>query len=343
MTEFTLSEEEISTLKRAHRAVKKKRDAYRINAIVLLGTGRTIREVAEALFLDDETIRNYLNRYKTGKINALLNDDYKGYSGKLSKSETEYLDSHLDQNTYLRTQDIVSYVSKEFKVEYSVSGMKDLLHRLNYSYKKPKLVPGKADANAQEEFVEFYKELKNTKGANDPVYFMDGSHPQHNSVATYGWIKKGKTKELKSNTGRQRLNINSAFNIEELSAVSDYGDSINAQSTISLLKKVELKHPDAEFVYTICDNARYYRSKKVREYLENSKIKLIFLPPYSPNLNLIERLWKYFRKIVLYNKYYETFDEFKKACKSFFRRIKRHKGELSSLMTENFQIIGTNT
>jgi transposase len=81
----------------------------------------------------------------------------------------------------------------------------------------------------------------------------------------------------------------------------------------------------------------------VREYLEKSKIKLIFLPPYSPNLNLIERLWKYFRKRVIYNKYYETFDEFKKACKSFFRRIKRYKGELSSLMTENFQIIETNT
>lgn len=343
MTDFTLSEEEISTLKRAHRAVKKKRDAYRINAIVLLGTGWTIREVAEALFLDDETTRNYLNRYKTGKIDSLLNDDYKGYSGKLSKSEKACLDNHLDQNTYLRTQDIVSYVSKEFKVEYSLSGMKDLLHRFNYSYKKPKLVPGKADANAQEEFVGFYKELKRTKRASDPVYFMDGSHPQHNSVAAYGWIKKGKIKELKSNTGRQRLNINSAFNIEELSAVSDYGDSINAQSTISLLKKVELRHPDAKFIYTICDNARYYRSRMVRKYLEKSKIKLIFLPPYSPNLNLIERLWKYFRKIVLYNKYYETFDEFKKACKSFFRRIKRYKGELSSLMAENFQIIETNT
>ena len=343
MTELTLSEEEISTLKSVHRTVKKKRDAYRINAIVLLGTGWTIREVAQALFLDDETIRNYLNRYKTGKIDALLNDAYKGYSGKLSKFEKEYLDNHLDQNTYLRTQDIVSYVFKKFKVEYSLSGLKDLLHRLNYSYKKPKLVPGKADANAQEEFVEFYKELKRTKRANDPVYFMDGSHPQHNSVGAYGWIRKGKIKELKSNTGRQRLNINSAFNIEELSAVSDYGDSINAQSTISLLKKVEFRHPDAESIYTICDNARYYRSRMVRNYLEKSKIKLIFLPPYSPNLNLIERLWKYFRKRVLYNKYYETFDEFKKACKSFFRRIKRYKGELSSLMTENFQIIETNT
>ena len=343
MTEFTLSEEEISTLKRAHRAVKKKRDAYRINAIVLLGTGWTIIEVAEVLLLDDETIRNYMKRYKSGELNALLNDNYKGYSGKLLKPEIEQLDSHLNETTYLRTQDIVSYVARHFKVAYSISGMTDLLHRLNYSYKKPKLVPGKADAEAQEEFIELYQELKQTKGANDPIYYMDGVHPQHNSVAAYGWIKKGKVKELKSNTGRQRLNINVAIDIEKLSTAVDYGDSINAQSTISLLKKVELRHPEAEVIYTICDNARYYRSKKVKEYLGRSKIELVFLPPYSPNLNLIERLWKYFHKIVLYNKYYETYHEFQKVCKSFFKNIKRYKKDLASLLTENLQIIESNT
>jgi transposase len=84
-------------------------------------------------------------------------------------------------------------------------------------------------------------------------------------------------------------------------------------------------------------------SKKVKKYLEESKVKLVFLPAYSPKLNLIERLWKYFRKIVLYNKYYETFDEFKKACKSFFRRSKKYKEEISSLLAEKFQIIGTKT
>jgi Transposase and inactivated derivatives len=286
--------------------------------------------------LDDETIRNYLNRYKTGELGALLNDNYKGYSGKLLKPEIEQLDRPLDENTYLSAHDIVLYVTKNFKIEYSLSGMKDLLHRLDYAYKKSKLVPGKPDAKAQKAFIESYKELKSTKGANDPVYFMDGSHPQHNSVAAFGWIKRGKVKELKSNTGCQRLNINGAFNIDELSSIVGYDDSINAQSTISLLKKIESKHPSSGAIYTICDNARYYRSKKLKEYLECSKIKLIFLPPYSPNINLIERLWKFFHKIVLYNKYYETFAEFKNVCKSFFKRIKRHKDDFSSLMTENF-------
>ena len=343
MTEFPLLQDEISSLKKAHRVARRKRDADRIKAIILLGTGWTIIEVAEVLLLDDETIRNYMKRYKSGELNELLNDNYKGYSGKLLKPEIEQLDIHLNETTYLRIQDIVSYVARRFKVAYSISGMTDLLHRLNYSYKKPKLVPGKADAEAQGEFIEFYNELKETKGVNDPVYFMDGTHPQHNCVAAYGWIKKGKVKELKSNTGRQRLNINAAIDIENLSTAVDYGDSINAQSTISLLKKVELRHPEAEVIYTICDNARYYRSKKVKEYLGKSKIELVFLPPYSPNLNLIERLWKYFRKIVLYNEYYGTFDEFRNACKSFFRRIKRYKEDLSSLLTENFQIISSNT
>ncbi|MDQ7016269.1 MAG: transposase [Gammaproteobacteria bacterium] len=64
----------------------------------------------------------------------------------------------------------------------------------------------------------------------------------------------------------------------------------------------------------MCDNARYYRSEKVTEYLKNSRIELNFLPPYSPNLNLIERYCKYFKKTSLYNRYYETFSEFKFVC-----------------------------
>jgi len=343
MTTFTLTQDEISSLKRAHRTSKKKRNADRIKAIILLGTGWTIREVAEVLLLDDETIRNYLKRYKTGELNALLNDNYKGYSGKLCGLEIFQLDEHLNENTYLSTKEVVSYVAKRFGVDFSISGMTGWLHRWGYVYKKPKLVPGKADAKAQEEFISSYRELKNTKGATDPIYFMDGTHPQHNSVVAYGWIKKGTTKELKSNTGRRRLNINGAIDVENTSISVDYGMSINAQSTISLLEEIELKHTEAENIYVICDNARYYRSRKVKEYLETSKVELKFLPPYSPNLNLIERLWKYFHKIVLYNKYYETYHEFQKACKSFFRNIKRYKKDLASLLTENFQIIGSNT
>jgi len=177
MTTFNLSQAEISSLKITHRTTKKRRQADRIKAIILLGTGWTIRQVSEVLLLDDETTRNYFKRYKEGGLKCLLNDSHKGYGGKLFKLDILQLDNHLNENIYMRIQDIVSYVFKEFKVKYSISGMTELLHRLNYTYKKPKMVPGKADVKAQDEFIEHYQVLKATKGVNDPIYFMDGTHP----------------------------------------------------------------------------------------------------------------------------------------------------------------------
>jgi transposase len=94
----------------------------------------------------------------------------------------------------------------------------------------------------------------------------------------------------------------------------------------------------AETIYAICDDAGYYRSRLVRDYLKGSKIELVFLPPYSPNLNLIEGYWKFFK--VLYNRYYERFQEFKEACVRFFRQPRRYLKELRSLLAENFQIVG---
>ena len=117
-------------------------------------------------------------------------------------------------------------------------------------------------------------------------------------------------------------------------------DSINAQSTIALIEELEQKNPEANTVYVICDNARYYRSKLVKEYLKNSKVQLIFLPSHSPNVNLIERFWKYLKKEVLSPKYYETYEEFKAVCLTFFRRSRRHPKKAASLLTENFHITG---
>ena len=90
----------------------------------------------------------------------------------------------------------------------------------------------------------------------------------------------------------------------------------------------------------IWDNARYYRSKAVQEYLETSRNKLVFLPPYAPNLNLMERLCKLFKKKTLYNRYFETFAEFKSTCEAFFANPDKHQPKMRSLLTENFEIVG---
>jgi len=161
-------------------------------------------------------------------------------------------------------------------------------------------------------------------------------------MLAYGWIKKGEDNIIKSNTGRQRVNINGAIDAETHNVIVRNDESINAASTIELLKKIEEFYPLAVVIYIICDNAKYYRSKLVREFLTTSKIQLVFLPSYSPNLNLIERLWKFMKKKILYNKYYEKFDDFKEATLGFFENIEQYKKELDSLLTNNFQLLNAN-
>ena len=134
------------------------------------------------------------------------------------------------------------------------------------------------------------------------------------------------------------MNINGAVDIDTLQTVTDFTDSINSQSTIRLFDKLEAKHPEAKVIHIIVDNATYYKSQLVKEYLKTSRIKIHFLPGYSPNLNLIERLWKFFKKKILYNQYYEKFEDFLASCKNFFLCRKKYQEELRTLLTDNFHL-----
>ena len=78
-------------------------------------------------------------------------------------------------------------------------------------------------------------------------------------------------------------------------------------------------------------------------WIENTPVKPIFLPPYSPNLNLIERLWKFMRKKIINTKFYRTKEEFRQAILKFFENINQYKDELSSLMTLNFHVFYSQT
>ncbi len=104
--------------------------------------------------------------------------------------------------------------------------------------------------------------------------------------------------------------------------------------------KLEEKHPELTKIFIVRDNARYYVSLAVQEYLKTSKIEYVPLPSYSPNLNLIERLWKFFKEKVIYNKYYSDFSLYKRTVLDFFEfEITNYKEELKTRLSENFHVI----
>jgi len=336
MDDFQLTSDQISSLRVLHKTLRDKRLAYRVNAVVLLGKGWSVADVAQALLVDEKTVRLWFEKYQQGGEEKLLTLFYQGKAPSLNATQQAELSKHLDENTYLDSNAIRHYIEKTYGVQYSPSGVKELLHRLNFVYKKPKHVPGKLDPVKQEVFVAEYEKLRKTKGKNDPIYFADAVHPQFNSIPAYGWIRRGKDKELKSNGGRKRVNINGAVDITTMETVTDFAKTINGASSWRLFKKLATKHPQAAEIHVIVDNATYYKSRWLKKKLLGSKIMLHYLPGYSPNLNLIERMWKFFKKKILYNKYYEKYEEFLAACKNFFRCRKRYREELRSLLTQNF-------
>jgi len=144
---------------------------------------------------------------------------------------------------------------------------------------------------------------------------------------------------IKAPSGRQRFNVLGAINAvtKELVLVTNTS-YITSIQICEILVKIALSRRYAVPITIVLDNARYQRCKLVIEKAEELGIELLFLPPYSPNLNLIERLWKFVKKEVLYGKYYDNFEKFKEAITNCLEETeKKHKKALDSLLNLKFQ------
>jgi len=310
-----LTGDERRQLKLQHKIERDKRVCDRIKAVILYDKGWSVQAISEALLLTDDTIRMHLNEYIVFKK---LKPQNGGSFEKLSAEQAKALDLHLKEHTYLYVKDIVEYVKFTFKVTYTIHGMRNWLQRHNFSYKKPAITPGKANKIQQQNWIEKYFELKSNLLNDETICFIDGVHPTHNVQTACGWIKKGVRKEIPSNTGRSRLNLSGSIDMLSHNIVIHEDQTLNADSTIAFFEKIEKAYPTKRVIHIFCDNARYYKNIDVKMFLEKSKIKLHFLPPYSPNLNPIERLWKWMKERIFYNTYYEHFEDLKSAIFGFF-------------------------
>ena len=340
MTGF-LSDSERIMLKIQHKQERDKRICDRIKAVLLFDQGWTYTEIAHVLLLDDQTVYNHVQEYREQHKLAC---DHKGSQSKLNASQTAALREHLDKHTYLYVKDIVAYVHTTWKITYTIPGITCWLHNQGFSYKKPSIVPGKANKTVQEQWIRDYLQLKSSLQPGETICFIDGAHPTHNTKPSYGWIRKGVVKHIRTNTGRSRLNLSGAVNIFTKHVIVQEDKTLDTAATISFLSTLELAYPDATKVYLFCDNARYYKNKQVQAYLAVSKLEMRFLPPYSPNLNPIERLWKFVNESVLYNKYYEKFSAFRDAIFGFLHDLAIATGSTRKAfvrrITDNFHLVG---
>ena len=310
-----LADQERELLKLQHRRERDGRIRDRIKAVLLYDEGWAPKDIARVLLISDEGVRNHIDDYKASKK---LKPESGGSVEKLTEKQSQKLEAHLQTYTYLYVKDIVAYVEVTFGILYTVHGMRHWLRRHSFSYKKPAIVPGKADKEQQQKWLGEYEKFRTELPEDETICFTDGVHPTHNVQSAYGWIKKGVRKEIPANTGRSRLNLSGIIDVINHNVLVHEDKTLNAESTIRFFQKIEEVYPEKKKIHVFCDNASYYRNKSVWQYLETSKIVLHFLPPYSPNLNPIERLWKWMKERIIYNTYYEYFDDFRRAVLGFF-------------------------
>ena len=333
-----LTAREVVILQEAHHSSRLRKSADRIKTILLLNQDFTYEQIARLLLLDEGTLRRYEKEYRKNGIDGLLESRYLGSVSFLSKTQEKELKAELRETIYETVQEVVVYVAKTYNKTYSIEGMTHLLHRLRFVYKKTKVVPGKVDLEKQEAFKKEYKALKQNKKPEDKIYFVDAAHPHHNNRPFYGWIYKGEEKAIKTNSGRTRINLNGAVSLEDMDIIVLQEETVNTHAMMRLVLALEEKQPTGE-IYLILDNARYNHSYLFALFLEDhQRVHLKYLPPYSPNLNSIERLWKFYYK-KHQDMYFEKFKDFEKEVLSFFQNINQYNTELKTLLTDSFQTL----
>lgn len=178
--------------------------------------------------------------------------------------------------------------------------------------------------------------IEEAKAGKRDLFFVDAVHFVLRPFLGFLWCFTRIF--IKAPSGRQRFNVLGALNAITKQVITVSNDSyINADSVCQLLHKLRALCPDKPLT-VVMDNARYQRCHLVMDLAAELDIELLFLPPYSPNLNLIERLWKFVKKECLYSHYYEDFDSFKTAISTCIAESQgKHREALSTLLSLNFQ------
>ena len=321
----------------------------RANALVLLDGGMSCQEVAKVLLFDDDTIRGWYDRFEQGGVEGLTAFDMGGSSSKMSAEQAEALRVWVTASLPRSTRQVGAWIDKEFGLVYeSRSGLIALLHRLGLEYHKPEVISRNpriksgGDEKTQKAFIASYENLLNSKGDNEVVLFGDAVHPTHAARPVGCWAPKEQNLAIEQTSGRERINIHGAVDLETGQTRMIEAETIDAMSTIRLLESLELLYPLMACIHVFLDNARYHHAKLVKEWLSRPgcRIKLHFLPAYCPHLNPIERLWGVMHKNITHNKCYETCGEFAEATLTFLRdEVPTRWAEFCDSVTDNFRII----
>lgn len=240
---------------------------------------------------------------------------------------------------------IRDYIQVTFGIIYTLSALSRVLHRLGLKRLRPNLIPGKPPIlEVQIQFIQRYKQLKLFEKIDPGIIqlFSDGMHLIHQVVPSFYWGAKGSPIVLPSNSSRQRLNILGAYSPARQELVHLTSENnCDAIQVIKFLECVVKQYSHCHSIILHLDNARYFHARQVRCWLkEHPELIINRLPAYAPNLNLIERLWRFIKEQLVHNRYYEEYKTFRAHTFRLLNKVHDFATALRSLISDNFELVG---
>jgi transposase len=293
--------------------------------------------IAKVLNLHANTVTNHLKEYADGGLAGTLEDRYYRPSSELEPF-LECLKCSFRITPVADAKHAVKRIESLTGIRLSESQARRFMKSIGMKARKACPVPGKVDPQLQLEFYthELLPKLKQARNGERKVFFVDAAH--FVMGAFLGMIWCFTRVFVKTSPGRQRYNVLGAIDSHNQELISiRTTENINSNSVVALFEKIREKYPDNE-ITLVMDNARYQRCHFTRDSAKIHGIDILFLPSYSPNLNLIERLWKLTKRRCLTNQYYPDFKSFCQAIDKCLDDLSGPlKDELTSLMKLNFQ------
>lgn len=342
MLRIEFTPEEISQLHyeryhHPHPKVQKK-----MEAVYLKSQQLAHREICQLCQISKPTLWRYLKQYQSGGIEALKQLDYQGQPSQLNEHASSLKD-YFKQHPPRTVTEAQEVISKLTGIKRSPTQVIAFLKRLGMRSRKAGYVPGKTTETDKIEEQEAFRQekleplLQEAKVGRRAVFFVDAApHFVHRAFLGFVWCFERIF--IASPSGRKRFNILGAINAVTHEIITVTNETyINADSICQLLQKLAALRLDIP-ITLILDNARYQKCQLVSDRAKELGIELVYLPAYSPHLNLIERLWKFIRNECLYSKYYSDFSVFKAAishCLDTAHTDKKDK--LTSWLSWNFQ------
>ncbi len=333
---------ELANYERIHNSILSIRK--RMDAIYWTSQGKSRQEVALMSGVHRNSVRTYIKLYNGGGMDALRRFDYKGFDSVLSGHRVTLKD-YFEEHPPRSSKEAVAKVRELTGTELSQSEMRRFMHGLGMKPIKTGHVPAKADPEKQQRFVEetLGPLLVMAREGKCHLFFMDAAHFVLLPFVGILWCFQRVF--IRAASGRNRINVLGALDAATLKMETVVNTTyVNAETIVELLRKLAGRFQQLP-IYVVLDNARYQHCDFVKELAKTLGINLLFLPPYSPNLNLIERVWRYIKKDVLGTHYFDCAKKFHAAIEKSLFEINHHPdrmADMKTLITPRFQTFAQN-